>query len=208
VPYRGVVPAGPKQLERAASTRAALVAAARDLFVTQGYFATGTEELVSAAAVTRGALYHHFADKRDLFRAVFNAIGADVLAGRIGSAPPVTGDGDPWEQLRLGLHWFMRTAAEEPEVQRVTLIDGPAVLGWAEWVELEERYSVGRIEAAIDASVDAAVIAPQPSRALAHLLLGVVNSGALVVANASDAAVARQDVTNALDALLLGMRLD
>ena len=198
------MPAGPKQLERAAETRAALVHAGRRLFVTPGYFATATEDLVAQANVTRGALYHHFADKRDLFRAVFHAIGADVLGNRIGAlraAPDPTLD--TWDQLRLGLHRFLRTVAESPEVQRVTIIDGPAVLGWQEWCRLEEHYSLGRIEHTINRSIEQGVIAAQPPRALAHLLLGLVNAGALAVANSGSA---ETDVVQAVDALLAGLR--
>lgn len=201
------MPAGPRQIEQGVATRAALVAAGRTLFVTQGYFSTGTEELVAAAEVTRGALYHHFADKQDLFRAVFHDIGADVLAGRFGPAQePVDPTLDAWDQLRLGLRRFLQTVAVEPEVQRVILVDGPAVLGWPEWSELEERYALARIERTIETSVRDGIIEPQPTRALAQLLLGLVNSGALVVANATDRGRAEADVVDALDALLTGLR--
>ena len=200
------MPAGLEQIERAAATRAALVAAARRLFVTRGYADTGTEELVAAANLTRGALYHHFRDKRDLFRAVFNEIGAEVLAGRIG-AGAASGEArlDPWAQLGAGLRRFLRTAAVEPEVQRITLIDGPSVLGWEEWSELEERFALHRIEAAIRRSIDAGVIRPLPPRELAHLLLGIVNSGGLLVAHSPSAATERQ-VVAALDGVLDGLR--
>jgi AcrR family transcriptional regulator len=205
--YGGTVPAGVKQLEQAASTRAALVVAARDLFVRHGYFATGTEELVNAAGVTRGALYHHFSDKRDLFRAVFNTVGADVLAGRIGALRALPDySSDPWERLKMGLHAFLRTAAEEPEVQRITLIDGPAVLGWPEWNDLERRYALGRIEAAIVASGAGATTDSPANRALAHLLLGVINAGALLIANSGDPTSTGAEVEAALDALLAGLR--
>ena len=199
------MPAGPRQLEQAATTRAALVSAGRRLFVTRGYFDTGTEDIVAAANVTRGALYHHFADKRDVFRAVFNAVGAEVLRGH---ARPTGSDAvdDPWERLGTGLRWFLARAASEPEVQRVTLIDGPAVLGWREWSELEERYALGLIEEAITASVEQELIAPVATRALGHMLLGVLNAAALMVANARDRTRALREATDALDAVLDGLR--
>ena len=201
------MPAGARQLEQAASTRAALVAAARRLFVGRGYFATGTEEIVAAADVTRGALYHHFADKQALFRAVFDQVGAELLAGRVGALrEPVPAHTDSWEQLRLGLQRFMRTVADEPEVQRITLIDGPAVLGWAEWTALEERHALNRIEAAVERAVHEGVIDAQPPRALAHLLLGLVNAGALAVANAAAAGATETEIVAALDNVLRGMR--
>jgi AcrR family transcriptional regulator len=202
-----VVPAGPRQLEQATTTRAALVAVGRRLFVTRGYFDTGTEEIVAAASVTRGALYHHFVDKRDLFRAVFNVVGAEVL--RVHTDALTAGAGpieDPWERLRLGLQRFLTTAAENPEVQRITLIDGPAVLGWREWSALEERYALGLIEEAIRASVEGGLIVPVATRALGHMLLGVLNASALMVANAHEPESALRDASHALDVVLDGLR--
>lgn len=201
------MPAGRRQIEQGAATRAALVEAGRQLFVERGYFATGTAELVATAQVTRGALYHHFADKQDLFRAVFHSIGAEVLSGQMGpSRGPVDPSLDAWDQLRQGLRRFFEMVVVEPALQRVILIDGPAVLGWQEWNRLEERYNLARIEATIERSVADGIIQPQPTRALARLLLGLVNSGALMVANAADRANAEAEVVDALDALLVGLR--
>src|ERR1700730_1384169 len=114
----------PDRAQRGEATKAALVAAARTLFVTKGYFATGNEEIVERAKVgTRGALYHHFADKQALFRAVFEAVEQDLLTRAATTTPAATA----WDQLVAGLQGFL-TAALEPEVQRIILIDGPAVL--------------------------------------------------------------------------------
>src|ERR1700761_8860554 len=110
--------------EQAEATRSALIAAARRLFVANGYHATGTEEIVAEAGVgTRGALYHHFADKQALFLAVFEAIEEDLIssAGKSGQPPA-----DAFGQLRVGLLSFL-DASLTPEVQRVLLIDGPVV---------------------------------------------------------------------------------
>ncbi len=167
---------------RGEATREALVAAARELFVTQGYFATGTEEIVTLAGVgTRGALYHHFADKRALFRAVFEAVEIDLLA----RAVPTDTATDTWGVLVAGLQGFL-TAALEPEVQRIILVDGPAVLGWNEWRELEAKYGIGVIQGALDVAMDEGTIARQPSRELAHLILAVLDEAALLIAHSEE----------------------
>ncbi len=135
--------------DRAEATRSALIVAARHLFVERGYHDTSTEEIVALAAVgTRGALYHHFADKRALFVAVFEAVEEDlvVAAGsQLVEAPPL-------EMLRNGLLGFL-DASVTPEVQRILLIDGPAVLGWQEWRAVEARYGLGGIQAMLELAV-------------------------------------------------------
>jgi AcrR family transcriptional regulator len=179
-----------------------LVAAARELFVTQGYFATGTEEIVARAGVgTRGALYHHFADKRALFEAVFEAVEIDLLA----RAVPTGRATDTWGVLVTGLQGFL-TAALEPEVQRIILVDGPAVLGWNEWRELEAKYGVGVIEAALDVAMEEGTIVRQPARELAHLILAVLDEAALLIAHSGEPEVARANASAALGQLLEGLR--
>jgi len=192
----------PDRAQRGVATRTALIAAARELFVTKGYFATGTEEIVAKAKVgTRGALYHHFADKQALFRAVFEAVEEDLLARAITDdvAP------DAWQQLVAGLQGFL-TAALEPEVQRIILVDGPAVLGWNDWRELEARYGVTVIEAALEMAMDQGTIRTQPRRELAHLILAAVDEAALLVAHSDDPEAARRNASEALGQLLEGLR--
>ncbi len=192
----------PDRAQRGVATRTALIAAARELFVTKGYFATGTEEIVAKAKVgTRGALYHHFADKQALFRAVFEAVEEDLLARA------TTGDVAPnaWEQLVAGLQGFL-TAALEPEVQRIILVDGPAVLGWNEWRELEARYGITIIEAALEVAMDQGTIRTQPRRELAHLILAAVDEAALLIAHSDNPEAARRNASVALAQLLEGLR--
>jgi AcrR family transcriptional regulator len=185
--------------ERAEATRATLIAVARRLFVAHGYFATGTEEIVKEAGVTRGALYHHFADKKGLFLAVFRAVEDDLLAnaGRM-DAP------DSFARLRGGLLGFL-DASLTPEVQRVLLIDGPAVLGWQEWRELEASYGLGSIRALLAAAINEGTLRVQPIDALAHILLASVDEAALYIANAVDPVAARDLAVSAMDALLSGL---
>jgi AcrR family transcriptional regulator len=188
--------------ERAEATREALIAAARRLFVEKGYFATGTEEIVTAAgAGTRGALYHHFADKRALFLAVFERVEEDLIAaaGQVGTT------GDALTRLRTGLLGFL-DASLTPEVQRIMLIDGPAVLGWQEWRATEERYGLGAIRALMELAITEGTLPAQPLDALAHVLLAAIDEAALFIASADDPPAARDQAVAAVDRLLAGLK--
>jgi len=192
----------PEQLPRGEATKAALIAAARELFVTKGYFATGTEEIVARADVgTRGALYHHFADKEDLFRAVFDQVQADLAA-----ASTVNERDDALDLLTAALQQFLDTSADNADVQQILLIDGPAVLGWGQWRSLEAEYGLGVITAMLDAAVAQKVIARQPTAPLAHMLLAAVDEAALYIANAPDRRPAHRQARQSLMRLLGGLR--
>ncbi len=190
--------------ERSVRTRQALVHAARRLFVERGYAAVGTQDIVDAAGVgTRGAFYHHFPDKREIFRAVFEAVEDDLATRTAGAL----GDGgDVIEILRRGLHVFLDASARDPDVQRVVLIDGPSVLGWDEWREREAAHGLGAIAGVLAAAVDARLIAAQPIEPLAHMLLAAVDEVALYVANNADTESARRASSTSLDHLVNGLR--
>ena len=195
-----------RRAAQAAATRAALVAAARLLFVEKGYHRTGTEEVVAKAGVgTRGALYHHFADKQALFEAAFLAVEEDlVIEAAKNLADPA---GGALNQLRQGLIGFL-DASLTPHVQRILLIDGPAVLGWVRWRELESLYGLGAIRAMLERAVDEGDLAPnQPVDALAHMLLAAADETALMIANAPNQSAARDQGVQALSALLEGLRI-
>jgi AcrR family transcriptional regulator len=196
---------GQARTEQAARTKSALIAAARRLFAAQGYATTGTEDIVSEAGVgTRGALYHHFTDKQELFRAVFEAVQEDLASPSPDAQPgPATLD-----SLRAGLHGYLEASAQHPEVQQIILIDGPAVLGWEQWRGLEERYGLGVIRYQLEQAMGNQSIRITPLEPLAHLLLAVVNESALYVANAADPAEANTQARAALDRLLDGLRPD
>lgn len=188
--------------ERAEATRNALVAAARQLFVERGYHDTSTEEIVALARVgTRGALYHHFTDKRALFVAVFEAVEEDLVA----AAGAQLVEGPPLDVLRNGLLGFL-DASLTPEVQRILLIEGPAVLGWQEWRAIEARYGLGGIQAMLELAVADGSLPEQPLEVLAHLLLATADEAALFIANAEDPPVARDQAVAAMDRLLTGLR--
>jgi AcrR family transcriptional regulator len=189
------------QPERRAATRAALIAAARALFAERGYAAVGTEEIVRRAGVTRGALYHHFPAKPDLFRAVYERVEQELTQRIVTEVPLV---GDPVAVLRDGTAVFL-DACLEPEVQRIALLDAPAVLGYEAWREIGERYGLGLIQAALQRAVDVGAIPAQPVRPLARVLLGALDEAALLIARADDVAAARREVGGTLEFLLTAL---
>ena len=134
---------------------------ATELFAERGYGAVGTEEIVARAGVTRGALYHHFRDKRDLFRAVFERLEEGLVAS---IASQMAGVEDPWEVLVTGMRAAL-DAATEPAVIRISLLDAPAVLGWREWRDIEARHGLGLVAAGLRNAMDQGVFGEQESHA-------------------------------------------
>ena len=183
-----------RKAQQSEATRAVLVAEGRRLFAARGYAGVGTEEIVRAAGVTRGALYHHFDGKEDLFRAVYEDVERELVE-RVAAA--ATAADDPLEVLHAGVQAFL-DACEDPAVQRIALIDAPSVLGWERWREIGLNYGFGLVHGALAAAMDAGVIERQPVRALAHLLLGALDEGALLVARADDDGRTRLEVGHAL----------
>lgn len=191
------------QAERSESTRGALIAAARALFAERGYASVGTEEIVQAAGVTRGALYHHFDGKRELFEAVYRQVESE-LAERIATGALATNADSPLEAMRAGAEMFLR-ACTEPDVQRIALLDGPSVLGWDLWREIGAEHGLGLIEGSLQAAIEAGAIPKQPVRPLAHLLMGALDEAAMLVARAEDPERMRAEVGRTLDTLLAGL---
>src|SRR5215208_4232549 len=139
------------QSERSGATQGALITTARQLFAERGYANVGTEEIVRAAGVTRGALYHHFDGKGGLFRAVFEQVEAEI-SERLASE--ALSRSDPWEAMVAGLELFLDLCTD-PEVQRIALLDAPSVLGWEVWREIEGRYGLGLMRLGLENLMDA-----------------------------------------------------
>src|SRR5215470_5176370 len=138
-----------RKAEQSRETQDRLLRAARQLFTERGYAGTAMEDLVAKAGMTRGALYHQYADKRDLFRAVFEAVESELgqqLAVAVGS------ETDPWQMLRAGARAFL-AAATEPSIRQIVLIDGPAVLGWEEWRRIDSQHSLGMVRMIFEANI-------------------------------------------------------
>ncbi|HWK18093.1 MAG TPA: helix-turn-helix domain-containing protein [Solirubrobacteraceae bacterium] len=185
------------------ATTAALIRAGRELFAERGYADVATEEIVARAGVTRGALYHHFkGGKEELFHAVVVEINAETVRHVSEVARAQT---DPWDQLAAGADAFLDAFAA-PEVQRIVLVDAPSVLGWDIWRAIDSEQGLGLVEAAIQRTIDAGRLMPQPAKPLAHVVLGALNEAAMVVAGADDPAAARAEMSATVRRLLEGLR--
>ena len=193
-----------RQAENSAATRASLLKIARRFFAERGYAETATEEIVRRARVTRGALYHHFKDKQDLFRAVLHEEQTRVAAKCAQAAAKET---DPWRALMAANEAFLE-ACLDPAVQQIVLIDAPAVLGAEGFRQSDESYYLAGLKAAIEAAIAAGIIEQQPVESLAHMLMGSMNEAARLIAHATDKERARREVSESANRMWNGLRID
>jgi len=187
--------------EQSDATRRALIDAARTLFAEHGFADTATEAVVQAAGVTRGALYHHFKDKTALFRAVYEDLEEQLVMQVAASVGNVR---DPLRVLKKGAEAFL-DACLDPAVTRVVLLEGPSVLGWELWREIDQAYGLGLITHTLEAAMAAGAIRKAPLEPLAHVLLGGLVEGAMLLANAEDKAASRVEVGKAVAVLIDGL---
>lgn len=186
------------------ATRAALVASARALFAERGYAAVGTEEIVARAGVTRGALYHHFGDKKDLMRAVLHDLSRELAEA---SATAALKETDQWRQILAAVDAFL-DACTDPAVQRIMMTDAPSVLGWDEWREIDTQYGLGLVKASLENAMETGLIARQPVDPLAHLFVGALDEAAMYISRAADPKAARREMGESIERMLAGLRVD
>ncbi len=191
------------QAERSAATKDALLAAARPLFASKGFGGVSADAIANEAGVTRGAMYHQFTDKTELFAAVFEAVEAEVMT-TVAAQVAESGDEDPIALMRLGARAWLDACAE-PEVHRIVLIEAPSVLGWERWREIGMGYGMGMVQGMIDHAIGVGRIPPQPTEPLAHVVIGALDEAALYVARADDPARARDETSRVLDRLIDGL---
>ncbi|PYE15036.1 TetR family transcriptional regulator [Williamsia limnetica] len=194
------------QADRTAATRAALITAARVLISEQGFSAVGTQAIAAAAGVTRGALYHQFADKAELFMAVFEEIEEELLA-QIGDAMTEAAITDPIAALELGARRWLELCAD-PQVHRIVLIEAPVVLGWDQWREIGQRYALGMVEALIAQAVSTGAVPAQPVRPLAHVMIGAIDEAALYVSRSDEPEKARAEMLDVVRRLIQAMTIE
>jgi AcrR family transcriptional regulator len=194
----------PRRAEHASDTRVALVAVARQLFAAHGYDGTGTEQIVAEARVTRGALYHHFRDKADLFRAAM-AEAAGEVALQLTDEQLASESSSPLDDIREGVSAFLDVCVGG-DFQRIVLVDGPRVLGADAWENLVDRYGRGLLEEWLDRAVEAGDLDAVPTGALARLLIAMLTEAGLAIARAPEPAAARAELGEVLDRLLTGLR--
>ncbi|HEX5988912.1 MAG TPA: TetR/AcrR family transcriptional regulator [Solirubrobacterales bacterium] len=193
------------QAQRTQATRDALIAAAGRLFTERGYDQVGTEEIVRAAGVTRGALYHQFGDKASLLQAVYERIEAESTE-RVARVVLGSELHSPLAAMKAGIEAFLDECAK-PELRQIALHDAPAVLGWERWREIGAANGLGLIEASLAASIEAGEMRPLPVKPLAHLLLGALDEAAMLVAR-EERPQDRAEVTEVLVALLESFAVD
>lgn len=185
--------------DRSAQTRAALLAAARALFVEKGYAETGTPELVRAAGVTRGALYHHFEDKKAIYRAVVETECGDIaLAIRDATAQPATA----MSALKQGARAYLDTMRDKGRI-RLLLVDGPAVLGHETIRQINDQSAGETLQEGLEFAIASGEIRPLPVAALAAVLDAAFDRAALQIAEGAP----RDEIEAALDGLLEGLAL-
>lgn len=194
---------GSTQAQRSAATRRKLIDAAYALFAERGYTDVSTEEIVRSAGVTRGAMYHQFADKTELFAALAEEL--DIrLVETIGTRA-LAELTRPVEALVVATQAFLDEVSV-PAVRQILLVDAPSVLGYARWREIGLAHGLGLVMSVLDAGMDAGVIRRLPVRATAHLLVGAIDEAALFIANADDPAEARAAAEEVVIALLDSLR--
>ena len=174
----------PTQAERTATTTAELVARARELFASRGFAATSIEDIVRAAGVTRGALYHHFDSKTEVFGAVFEEEQRQLTARVTEAAASADG---PLDALETGCLAFLEECLE-PGLQRIFLIDGFAALGWQGVRDAEGPYMMAALRTGIEAAMEAGELERRPVEPLVSLVFGALCEAAMAIARADDQA--------------------
>jgi AcrR family transcriptional regulator len=186
---------------RGQATRQRLLAAARRLFGERGYDATTIEAVLDAARVARGALYHHFDGKTELFDAVLQDVLAEIASETAAAAADSSGSDDPLDRLRAGSHAWLAMAVD-PAIRRIALLDPQAVVGWTRWRALDEQYSLGGLRASLDRLAEERRIPEGQAELIAHILLAALNEAAIFIASADDPRAGAETARAAVDTLL------
>lgn len=187
-----------KRAARGRATREQLIEVATRLFADSGYEDTSVEDVLSAAGVSRGALYHHFAGKDALFEAVVESVEAGVMA-----ALAAAGDDAPDAVTRvktMALAWI--GMAGDPVIQRVILLDGPSVLGLERWYDPDKQQAFGAMQSLLRTVAAEGRLAPELVSPFAHMILGAMDEMAIIVARAPDSAAAIAEARPAIEELL------
>jgi AcrR family transcriptional regulator len=187
--------------EYAETTRAAIVAAAIERFTVDGFAKASMDAIAEAARVTKGAVYHHFKDKADLFEAAFVFMEERLLANvTLG----VAGIDDPWDLIAAGIDLFLAECCTDG-FRRIALEEAPAALGWARWREIEERYFLGLVTAALDGLAQAGQIDIPAGDLTARMILAALGEAGLAVAAADQQDAQRQRVGELMLRLVAGL---
>ncbi len=186
------------------ATRRALLESAAEAFVDRGFADASLDDIARAARLTKGALYHHFAGKQDLFRAVFEEVESEMIEAIRQAASDET---DPWQQMLAGIGAFL-DACLMPRYRRIALEEGPTALGWDKWRQIDEHYSLALVRAPLARLLRLGVLRAQPLDLMARVLLAALTEAGMAVAAAPDRPAARREAEGLLVELLTGLRAD
>ena len=170
----------------------------------RGFADASLDDIAGAARLTKGALYHHFAGKQDLFRAVFEEVEAEMIEAVRQAASEAN---DPWQQMLAGIGAFLDACLMQ-RYRRIVLEEGPAALGWDQWRQIDERYSLALVRAPLARLMRLGVLRPQPLNLLARVLLAALTEAGLAVSATPDRRAARREAEALLVELLTGLRAD
>ena len=197
------------RLLQGSETQKTLRREARKIFAKKGYSGANTNELVQRARVTKGALYHHFANKRELYHSVVEDMERELVERIEGAATAaVTAAGgrrDPWERLRAMCRAYL-DACRDPALARMLVLEAPVVLGWKTWCDLEQKYEVAAFARCLEEANRDAGALREPAETLAQVILGALTTGARVIATSADPGAARADIQKTIDRLIAGLR--
>lgn len=194
--------AKPRRIEHAEQTRRALLRVARRLFAKHGFAATPIDDVVRQARVTKGALYHHFRDKRALFEAVVEVLQEEQLDQIRDGVSSIE---DPWKRFLSGSAIYLDNCLR-PDVQRIVLLEAPSVLGWDAWRELDARYARGAIRRGVEELMSSGILRPYAVDLLTNLLIGILAEAALAIARAEDPKAARAEAEQLIGRMLSALR--
>lgn len=183
--------------------REAVLEAARDLFVERDYNRVSIGEILERSGVSRGALYHHFATKLDLFVAVYKASETRVI-GQL--AERMAGSSSPFEALLDGARAYLRLCETDEEFRRIGLTQSRAVLGWERWRTAASELGIAVVLALVNAAIEAGELPPHDPETVAQILLGALIEAAMPIVTAGDRAAARERSESVIVALLKGLR--
>jgi AcrR family transcriptional regulator len=187
-----------KRAAQGRATRGQLIEVATRLFAEQGYEATSIEAVLSAAGVSRGALYHHFAGKEALFEAVVSAVSEQVT---VELTETVQGCADPLDAMRTAAVAWIDLAAD-PVIQRIVLVDAPSVLGWDRWRAMDDGRTLGAMRAMLQAISDSGRLPAELVGPFSHMILAALDEIVMVIARAPDSTAAVAEGRMAVQALL------
>jgi AcrR family transcriptional regulator len=192
-----------KQEDRRVATRGAIIVAAFETFGSEGYADVSVDQIAARAGVAKGSVYHHFSSKNVLFEAVLESVSGAILTEVLSA---ISAGRDFWEELALGNRAFF-AACSNPERSRILLHDGPAVLGWERWRQIDQRHFGGLLRMALSRAMDDRILVRKDVEIVSRALLGAVTEAVISCAEAEDFMVCAEHYLDILGALVAGLKV-